>query len=123
MTRTQIALVSIGIGTALLFSGSALYRRAEQAVTYTPAVASAVERSDKADNQAVSSPTVDKLLALGGRRWTRYGFDRVYFDSKALGVELPAGTKTFFDVTTGDFTGPSTAEVQKAVAGLKAAIN
>lgn len=56
--------------------------------------------------------SVDAMIAIGGSRWTKYGKDRVYFDSdliaKILGLSNSksrriAGDKFWYDVTAGEF--------------------
>jgi hypothetical protein len=139
MTRTQTILVGAGMIAALLFSLTALYRVAERPsptvwatrngkpapATYTDIGLRDWQRAnpDYAPplgpdyaNAERERNVVPILIKLGGRRWQKFGLDRVYFG------KYGAGDKVFFDVKTGEFTGPNTQEAAALISRLQAAI-
>jgi len=127
MTRTQKILTATGIMIALAFSMSALYnstlresphpapQHRAKAQTYTPPPGYVVQPSR-------ANHTIEALIAAGGRRWIQFNLDRIYFDEDALGCQLPAGTKAFYDVKRGRFVAPQTPGVTQAITRLQATL-
>jgi len=136
MNRTERLLTILGIVIALLFSTSALYQTSQikaapaqvsqiwaQPTDWTDAGLAAFQKANPnyigtggPDYASGKTNTIDKLIAMGGRRWTKYGLDRVYFRKPGIVGAV------YWDSKTGEFTGPNTPDAAQLIATLRASI-